>query len=114
VGQILLAQGKSAEGAARFERAMALRPDFLEALIEVAKVRSEAKQYDEAAKMLERAVKLQPRSEVARYNLMLAYRNAGRLADAQREKAELDKLQSPPEGEFTDFLKRLGEKPPEK
>jgi hypothetical protein len=43
---------------------------------------------------------------------MIAYRNAGRTADAQREKAELDKLQRPPEGEFTDFLKRLGEKAP--
>jgi hypothetical protein len=44
---------------------------------------------------------------------MMAYRNAGRTADAQREKAELDKLQKSPEGEFTDFLKRLGEKPPQ-
>jgi hypothetical protein len=41
---------------------------------------------------------------------MLAYRNSGRTADAQREKAELDKLQKPQEGEFTDFLKRLGDK----
>ena len=64
----------------------------------------------DAAKLLERAVKLQPRGEIAHYNLMLAYRNAGRTADAQREKLELDKLQKPPEGEFTDFLKRLGNK----
>jgi hypothetical protein len=42
---------------------------------------------------------------------MLAYRNAGRPDDARKAKAELDKLQKPPEGEFTDFLKRLGEKP---
>jgi len=114
VGQILVAQGKTAEGGARFERAMALRPDFPEAVIEVAKIRSAAKQYNEAATLLERAVKLAPRSEVAHYNLMMAYRNAGRAADAQREKAELDKLQKPPEGEFTDFLKRLGEEAPPK
>jgi hypothetical protein len=43
---------------------------------------------------------------------MLAYRNAGRAADAQREKAEIDKLQRPPSGEFTEFLKKLGEKAP--
>ena len=43
---------------------------------------------------------------------MLAYRNAGRTADAQREKAIIDKLTRPPEGEFTDFLKKLGEKAP--
>ena len=114
IGQILVAQGKADEGAARFQRAMALRPDFPEAVVEVAKIRSSLKQYDEAVKLLERAVALQPRSEVARYNLMLAYRNAGRGSDAQREKAELDKLQRPPEGEFTDFLKRLGEEAPKK
>jgi hypothetical protein len=31
---------------------------------------------------------------------------------AKSEKAILDKLQKPPEGEFSDFLKKLGEKPP--
>ena len=87
-----------------------LRPDFPEALIAVAKLRSDAKRYPEAIGLLERAIKLQPRNETAHYNLMMAYRNAGRAADAQREKTELDKLQKPPEGEFTDFLKRLGDK----
>ena len=43
---------------------------------------------------------------------MLAYRNAGRMEDAQREKAVFDKLSKPPEGEFTEFLKKLGEKAP--
>jgi tetratricopeptide (TPR) repeat protein len=110
IAQILATQMKPAEAAPHFERAAELRPDFPEALIAVAKLRSEAKRYPEAIALLERAVKLQPRAEVAHYNLMLAYRNAGRAADAQREKAELDKLQQPPEGEFTDFLKRLGVK----
>jgi tetratricopeptide (TPR) repeat protein len=113
VAQILGTQGHKAEAATRYERAAKLRPDFPEALIAVAKLRSEAKRYDDAVALLERAVKLQPRGEIAHYNLMMAYRNAGRTADAQREKAELDKLQKPPEGEFTDFLKRLGEKPPQ-
>ena len=39
---------------------------------------------------------------------------AGRTADARRQKTELDKMQKAPEGEFTEFLKKLGEKPPEK
>jgi hypothetical protein len=34
------------------------------------------------------------------------------MEDAQREKVVLDKMQRPPEGEFTDFLKKLGEKAP--
>ena len=113
VAQIFATQGKKAESAARYERAAQLRPDFPEALIAVAKLRSEAKRYPEAVALLEKAVKLQPRSEAARYALMLAYRNAGRTAEAQQAKTDLDKLQKPPEGEFTNFLKRLGEKPPQ-
>lgn len=110
VAQILVAEQKKPEAAAHFEKAAELRPDFPEALIAVAKLRSDAKRYSDAIVLLERAVKLAPRNETAHYNLMLVYRTAGRTADAQREKAALDKLQKPPEGEFTDFLKRLGEK----
>ena len=110
VAQIFNAQQRKSEAATHFERAMELRPDFPEALIAVAKLRSDAKRYPEAIALLDRAIRLQPRNETAHYNLMMVYRNAGRTADAQREKAELDKLQKPPEGEFTDFLKRLGDK----
>jgi tetratricopeptide (TPR) repeat protein len=110
VGQLLIAQQKASEAAGHLERATELRPDFPEALIAVAKLRSDGKRFSDAIALLERAVSLQPRNETAHYNLMIAYRNAGRAADALREKNELDKLQKPPEGEFTDFLKRLGEK----
>jgi tetratricopeptide (TPR) repeat protein len=110
VAQILTAEQKRPEAAAHFERAAALSPDFPEALIAVAKLRSEAKRYPDAIALLERAIRVQPRNETAHYNLMLAYRGAGRIADAQREKTELDKLQKPPEGEFTNFLKKLGDK----
>lgn len=110
VAQIFNAQQKKSDAAAHFEKAMELRPDFPEALIAVAKLRADAKKYSEAIALLERAVKIQPRNETAHYNLMMVYRNAGRTADAQREKTELDRLQKPPEGEFTDFLKRLGDK----
>jgi tetratricopeptide (TPR) repeat protein len=109
VAQILAAQQKESEAEAHLERAAELRPDFPEALIALAKLRSEARRFAEAIALLEQAVKLQPRSETAHYNLMMAYRDAGRTDDAQREKAELDKLQKPPEGEFTEFLKRLGD-----
>ena len=112
MAQILTAQQMPREAAARFERAAQLRPDFPEALIAVAKLRTEAGRYGDAVALLERAIQLQPRSEAAHYSLMLAYRHAGRAADAQREKATLDQLQRPPAGEFTDFLKRLGEKAP--
>ncbi|MBZ5592750.1 MAG: tetratricopeptide repeat protein [Acidobacteriia bacterium] len=112
VGQILLSENKPHEAAPRFEHALAQAPDFTEALLAVAKIRADTKRYDEAIPLLERAVRLEPANESAHYNLMLAYRNAGRTADAQREKAEVDKLKRPPAGEFTEFLKKLGEKAP--
>jgi tetratricopeptide (TPR) repeat protein len=114
VGQILLAEQNPAGAAARFEKSVSLSPDFAEALVALAKTKSDAKKYGEAITLLERAVKSQPASESAHYNLMLAYRNAGKTEDARREKAALDKLNRPPEGEFTEFLKKLGEKAQDK
>jgi tetratricopeptide (TPR) repeat protein len=112
--QVLLAQQKPDEAAARLERALELNADFPEALIALGKLRLDEKKNAEAISLLERAVKLAPRSEPARYSLMMAYRNSGNMAEARKQKAELDKLQRPPEGEFTEFLKKLGEKAPEK
>lgn len=106
VGQIYLNEQNPGAAAARFEKAVELAPSFAEGLVALAKL----KQGVEAVALLERAVKVQPGMEAAHYNLMLAYRAAGRMAEAQREKAELDKIQRPPEGEFTDFLKKIGDK----
>jgi tetratricopeptide (TPR) repeat protein len=114
VGQVLLAQEKPNAAAARLQRALELNPDFPEALVGLGKLRLDEKKNDEAVALLQRAITLSPRSESAHYSLMLAYRNAGNLAAARREKAELDQLQKAPEGEFTEFLKKLGEKPPQK
>ena len=55
---------------------------------------------------------VQPANEAAHYALMMTYRDSGQLEKAKSEKAVLDRLQRPPEGEFTQFLKKLGEKPP--
>lgn len=111
VGQILAAQGKNEEGLRSYERALALRPDFAEAALAIAKIRMQSKQYAEAIPLLQRAVALQPANEAAHYNLMLAYRDSGQMEKARREQQELNKLQQRPAGEFSDFLKRLGEKP---
>jgi tetratricopeptide (TPR) repeat protein len=114
VAQVLLAQQKPADAGERLRRALELRPNFAEALIALGKLRLDEGKNEESVALLQRAVTLAPRSEPAHYNLMMAYRNSGKTAEAQREKAELDKLQKAPEGEFTEFLKKLGEKPPEK
>jgi tetratricopeptide (TPR) repeat protein len=112
IALILQAQQKPADATARLEKAVALNPVFPEALQALAKVREQERRYPEAIRMLETVVRLQPQSESAHYALMIAYRNAGRREDAARMKAALDKLRKPPEGEFTEFLKRIGEKPP--
>jgi len=112
IGQILLTGHDTAAAVKRFERAASLDPSFAEALQAVAKARLDAKQYGEAIELLEKVVRLQPSSESAHYSLMMAYRNAGRTADAAAQQAALDKLRQAPEGEFTDFLKRLGDKAP--
>jgi tetratricopeptide (TPR) repeat protein len=113
IGQILLAGQDPSAALKRFERAASLDPGFAEALQAVAKARIDAKQYDEAIALLEKVVRLQPGNESAHYSLMMAYRNAGRAADAAAQQAALDKLRQAPEGEFTDFLKRLGDKAPQ-
>ncbi|MGA3028010.1 MAG: tetratricopeptide repeat protein [Bryobacteraceae bacterium] len=114
LGQILNAQRKREEALQKYEKALALSPDFCEAALAAAKMRVQAKEYASAIPLLERVVALQPANEAAHYNLMLAYRNSGQMDKARHEQQELNKLQRPPEGEFTDFLKRLGEGTPVK
>ncbi len=111
VGQVLVAQQKQQEARPHYEMALAFTPDFAEALIALARIDLSLRDYPGAIARLERAVQLRPASESAHYSLMLAYRNAGRLTDAKREQAELEKITKPPEGEFTNFLKKLGNKP---
>lgn len=111
VGQILATQQRPGEATARYERAVALNPQFAEALLALGKARSEEKRFDEGIELLRRAAQLLPKSEAAHYALMMAYRNAGKMDEALKIKETLEKLQRPPEGEFADFLKRLGETP---
>jgi len=112
IGQIHNASGRAAEALRHFQKALDLSPEFPEAALAVGKIRVQAKQYAEAIPLLERVVRMQPANEPAHYSLMMAYRNSGQLEKAKSEQQVLEKLQRPPEGEFTDFLKRLGEKAP--
>jgi tetratricopeptide (TPR) repeat protein len=113
IGQILDAGGRRDEALGHFRKALALSPDFPEAALAVGRIEVQAKQYAEAIPLLERVVAREPRNETAHYSLMMAYRNSGQMEKARLEQEELRKLQHPPEGEFTDFLKRLGEKAPQ-
>jgi tetratricopeptide (TPR) repeat protein len=110
LGQISVAEGNSAEARPHFERALALSPEFVDALVALGKIDAQDKQYPQAISLLQRAVTKEPANERAHYALLTAYRNSGDLDKAKQEKAVLDRLQKPKDGEFSDFLKRLGEK----
>ena len=77
--QIFQTQGKASLASAGFERAIALDPNFAEPLIALGKLRMEQKDDADAISLLSRAVALLPANESARYNLMMAYRNAGKM-----------------------------------
>jgi len=111
LGQIAQVQGDTAAAKSHFERALQLSPNFVQALISMGKLSVQEKQYADAIEFLKRAISIQPENESAHYALLTAYRNAGQMQEAKAEKATLDRLQKPPEGEFSDFLKKLGEKP---
>ncbi len=108
LGQIAQVESKKPEAKEHFQKALDLSPQFVAAMIALGKMETP----DKAIPLLRKAVELQPTNETAHYALLTAYRNAGQMDKAKEEKAILDKLQKPPEGEFNDFLKKLGEKPP--
>jgi tetratricopeptide (TPR) repeat protein len=112
LGQISQVEGNKADAKTHFEEALKRAPQFVTAMIALGKVETLDKRYDRAISLLSQAVELQPANETAHYALLTAYRDAGQTDKAKSEKAILDKLQKPPEGEFSDFLKKLGEKPP--
>ncbi|MBV9294021.1 MAG: tetratricopeptide repeat protein [Acidobacteriaceae bacterium] len=110
LGQIAQVQDKTTEAKSHFQRALSFSPAFIQALIALGKLETQEKQYGEAISLLSRAITLQPANETAHYALLTAYRDSGQIDKAKAEKATLDRLQKPPEGEFADFLKKLGEK----
>lgn len=113
LGQIALVKSDAAEAKSHLKRAVSLSPGFAQALIALGKIYSTEKNYTEAIRLLSRACQVQPTNESAHYALMMAYRNSGQMDDAQSQKAILDRLQKPPDGEFSDFLKKLGAQRPE-
>jgi tetratricopeptide (TPR) repeat protein len=111
LGQIAQTQGSAPEAQSHFERALHFSPDFIEALVALGKMHTQQKHYEKAIPLLVRAAELQPKNEAAHYSLLTAYRDSGQMDKAKAEKAILDNLQKAPQGEFSNFLKKLGEKP---
>lgn len=113
LGQIAQVRSEDSAAEQHFERALQFSPKFVSAMIALANLYSRGKQYERAIPLLRQSVALQPDNEAAHYALMTAYRNAGQLDDARAEKVVLERLQRSPDGEFTEFLKKLGDRPPQ-
>lgn len=113
LGQIAQTQGRAADAQAHYEQALKLSPSFTEALVALGKLHTQQKAYGKAIPLLVRAAELQPKNEAAHYALLTAYRDSGQMDKAKEQKKILDNLQKAPEGEFSNFLKKLGEKPAE-
>ncbi|MGH9618293.1 MAG: tetratricopeptide repeat protein [Bryobacteraceae bacterium] len=112
LGQIAQAQGNPSQARTHFEHAIKLSPDFTQALIALGRIYAHDKQYNRAIAVLTHAVRIQPKNERAHYALMTAYRDSGQMQKAQAEAAVLQRLRKPPEGEFSEFLKKLGDQQP--
>ncbi|HEX4769451.1 MAG TPA: tetratricopeptide repeat protein [Bryobacteraceae bacterium] len=113
IAQIKRVQGDPDGAKSHLERAVALSPEFTHALVALARIYAQEKKYEKAIPLLTKATAIEPDNEAAHYALLTAYRDTGDMDKAKREKETLDKLQKPPDGEFSNFLKKLGEKPPE-
>ena len=108
LGQIAQVETKIPEAKTHFEQALKLAPSFVQALIALGKLE---KNSPRAIELLNKATELEPTNEAAHYALLTTYRDSGQMDKAKAEKATLDRLQKPEDGEFSNFLKKLGEKP---
>ncbi len=114
LGQIAQVQTKMADARTHFEQALKLAPHFVQALLALGKLEAADKHYTRAAELLTEATQIEPSNESAHYALLTTFRDSGQLDKAKAEKLVLDKLQQPEEGgEFSNFLKKLGDKPPQ-
>ena len=92
LGELEWSEGRFAEARERFARAIELQPEFVDALIALGKAATRQGDAKGALPHLEKAVRLDPDNEVARYRLSQAYRRLGREEDAARELARFEAL----------------------
>ena len=83
LGFLFLQQNRLQEADSLFERALALEPDLVVALVNRGAVRLLHQDFDTAISLFERAVRLDPTNVAALGNLGLVYAQRGRYAEAQ-------------------------------
>ncbi|MGD0789002.1 MAG: tetratricopeptide repeat protein [Terracidiphilus sp.] len=85
LGYIAERQGNSAGAAATFQKVLLSNPNFPDALLELAKLRTEGKRFAEAAALLRRYVRVSPSPATGYYQLAMAERSLHQTAAADRD-----------------------------
>ncbi|MEN3339992.1 MAG: hypothetical protein V7647_3668, partial [Acidobacteriota bacterium] len=94
IGEMMRKAGQIDQAVASFRRAVASYPAFEEALVGLGRTLVASGDAAGALPHLQKAVTLNPRDEVAFYQLAQAYRALGREADQQKALAEFERLRT--------------------
>ena len=92
LGEIYWRRDEPDRALERFSEAVEVHPNFVEGLIAMGKVLTAKEQVDRAVDYLQRAVEIDPENDAAHYRLAQAYRQLGRIEDAERELDEFRRI----------------------
>lgn len=91
-GDVLLSENKLDEAEKHFAAALKYSPEMTEAHLAMERIAAARGDTNGAIAHLKKAAELRPASSTPHYRLWLLYRKMGRTADAERERAEFEKL----------------------
>jgi tetratricopeptide (TPR) repeat protein len=94
LGEIHRKAGDLARARALFEKAMSSYPDFADAQLGLGRVLVSSREPERALPHIRKAIALDPQSDVAYYQLSLAYRALGYAAEQQKALAEFQRLRA--------------------
>lgn len=101
IGFIEERQGNSAVAEQKFEQALRSNPDFAEALLELANLRTKDKKFPEAAELLRKYVKVSRDPGAGYYKLAMVERSMHQMEAAQRDLNVFQTLsKNPPSGPY--------------
>jgi len=107
VGEILRTKNELERASQHFTRALELDPVFVEAHLGLAKINLSRHEGDAAIQHLQTAIQLAPDDSRPHYSLMLAYRELGKVQQAEREMATVQDLNARKQSEFDQSLHAL-------
>ncbi|MDA8100687.1 MAG: tetratricopeptide repeat protein [Nitrospiraceae bacterium] len=105
LGHYLKIAGRQAEAQAQFERALALMPEYPDALNNLATIYTNIGRRQEGIALLQNCLLLNPAHIQARYNLAMQFYEGGFLPEAEREYWNIIKI-APQSGEAA-FAQRM-------